>query len=248
MTREEAREILRGWRLPPAVAADPELHQALDLAKSDPDLARWVQEQQDFHAKIRGELLRINAPAGLKQSILVGEVLLRPRFRGSRTRLALVAALVLLLASSAYWLSRPPEEAKDFANFRSRMASFALRTYQMDIVSSDDRAVRDYLLTRGAPADFPLPPGLAQLPVKGGGRLSWHAHPVGMMCFALPGEETAYMFVIDQDAVAGRKAPPGLITTAGDNLSTAAWSDGDRLYLLAAAVPAETLSALVDRR
>ncbi len=247
MTRDEARELLRGWRPHHAEVADPEIQQALEQAKSDPELGQWLQEQQNFHAKIRDELRRLGTPEGLKQSILEG-CELRPRFRWNRPLLALAASLVLLLAGSAYWLTRTRPDERSFANFHSRMTSFALRTYQMDIVSSEDRAVRDYLLTHGAPADFALPPGLAQLPVKGGGRLSWHNRPVGMMCFSLPDDETAYMFVIDQNAVTGLKALPNITTTSGDNLSTAAWSHGGRLYLLAAATPPETLSALADPR
>jgi hypothetical protein len=103
-------------------------------------------------------------------------------------------------------------------------------------------AVREYLAKSGAPADFPLTPGLEKLPVKGGGRLSWQNQPVAMMCFALTNKETAFMFVIDQNAV--EKPVDATPVKTGRSVNSVSWEKDGKIYLLAAAERPEVLASL----
>lgn len=241
MTREQAQEILLLHRAGHGDdAADPEMVEALRMAASDPELAQWLEQHHEFQATIEQQFASIEPPADLKTRILAGaqtrqkKTLIRPQL------LALAASVIVLFVLSNLWLNH---EQRSFANFRSRMTDFALRSYVMDIVTNSGPVVRQFLASEGAPADFPLTPGLEKLPVKGGGRLSWQNQPVAMMCFTLTNNQTAFMFVMDQNAVS--KDQPNMQVTAGKDLSSVAWTKNGNVYLLAAAERPEVLESLV---
>jgi len=243
MTREEAREILSRVRSLPASADDPDVIAALKFAETDPDLARWFREQQAFHDHARRELRAIQPPPDLKARILANPP--RRRLISRSQLLALAASLALMIGATMYFL-RPSGDTASFANFHSRMTSFALRTYQMDIITNNAAEVHRFLASRGGPANFPLPSAVAKLPVKGGGRLAWQNHPVSMICFELPTKETLFMFVIDRHLAPG--APrEGVDLHHGNSLSTAAWNQAGRVYLIAANADAQALAALAPQ-
>lgn len=249
MTREEAREILLLHRDGRAVEGDAEIAEALRMAASDAELGKWLEEQRAFNARVAQEFQGIEAPAELKQRILAGAAGDRQKAgqhvgrKGPRYAIwAAAAAVILLIAGVDIWVSRNQEDARTFANFESRMTSFALRTYQMDIVTNNAVAVREYLAKNGAPSDFPLTPGLEKLPVKGGGRLSWQNQPVAMICFTLTNNQTAFMFVVDQNAV--EKPVAAAQVKSNRSVSSVTWSKEGKIYLLAASENAETLAAL----
>ena len=70
MNREEARLILQSCRRGGQDAADPQFAEALALAKQDPELAAWFEQQQKFDALVGGSLRQVRAPARLKAEIL----------------------------------------------------------------------------------------------------------------------------------------------------------------------------------
>src|SRR3954464_5656999 len=174
MTREQAQEILLLQR--PGRASDEtdtEMAEALRMAASDPELARWLEQHRQFQSDVQNQFARIEPPTDLKARILAGvnTPAKKETFLSRNHVLAMAASIILLLALANFWFATHREQ-KTFVNFRSRMTEFALRSYEMDIVTNSGPVVRQFLASQGAPADFPLTPGLEKLPVKGGGRLS----------------------------------------------------------------------------
>jgi hypothetical protein len=246
MRAEEAKQILLRYREGTLDANDPDIIQALDLAARDRELNTWFADHRSFQSAVSDSLRTIPVPADLKSRILANRPLPYHFSRGSL--FAIAAAFAILAVVVSVWFSKP-FEIKTFANFQARMINFALRTYAMDILSTDQAQVREYLAAHGAPADYSLTPALSKLPVKGGGRLSWQNHPVGMICFSLPQNETLYLFVIDRTSVPDRSAADNLATVSpGKHLSTAIWSDGKRVYMLAAPLDAKALEKLADQK
>lgn len=244
MTPQEAKEILARYRPNTADETDPDFAEALQYAQTNPELRQWLSDQQEFHAMVRRQMQAIEPPRDLKDRILAG-MPPEPKVVALWQRkefMALAASILVILGASLFWAS-PTTEELNFAGWRSRMVSFALRTYQMDILTSDAQAVRSHLAKSGAPADFEVTPALAKLPVKGGGRLSWQNRPVSMICFSLPNNETLYMFVMDETSLPGAKPTQPTIET-DKRLATAAWSANGKVYLMAAATDAKTLGAL----
>jgi hypothetical protein len=244
MTREEAQEILLLYRPGQPAEADAAMTEALRLAERDAELKRWLEQHLEFQANVAKQMRAIETPADLKARIMAGATptpKVARRFT-PRQILAIAASIIVVLTLGDWGLSRRGEDAPTFANFRSRMTSFALRTYEMDIVTNNPAAVRGYLATHGAPADFGLTAGLAKLPVKGGGRLTWQNQPVAMMCFNLADDQTAFMFVMDQKAVI--TPPPPFEIDARKNFSSVSWTKDGKVYLLAAAKRPDVLAAL----
>lgn len=253
MTRAQAEEILLLHRRDSGAADNPELAEALRLAAADPELGQSLEKHLEFQASMVKQLRAIEPPSDLKARILASVTSVDPaaptpapmeggwRFK-RRHLLAVAASIILLIVAGDFWLARNREDAPTFDNFRSRMSSFAVRTYQMDVVTNNQAAVRQYLASHGAPADFKLTPALEKLPVKGGGRLSWQNQPVAMMCFALTNNQTAFMFVVDQNAIQQQPAKMEMASTR--SFSSVAWKKDGKIYLLAADERPEALANL----
>jgi hypothetical protein len=247
MTREQAQEILMLQRPGRADENDPEMVEAMRLAATDPELKQWLQQQREFNASVSSQFRSIEPPSDLKARILAGAK--QPEkpvsFFHKRHVLALAASIILLFAATSLFLMQDREDAPTFANFRSRMTSFALKTYQMGVVTNNPAVVRQYLARHGAPADFPLTPALEKLPVKGGGRLSWQNQPVAMICFSLTNNQTAFMFVMDEHAM--KKQPKPFELSSKKNFTSVAWTREGKVYLLAAAERPELLASLASQ-
>ena len=74
MNLNEAKTVLLLYRPGTADAEDPQVAEALALAKQSPELARWLAEHTARQASLRGQFRRIPVPAGLKEQILAETV------------------------------------------------------------------------------------------------------------------------------------------------------------------------------
>jgi hypothetical protein len=95
MNTREAKEILLLYR--GAIDdSDPQFRAALDHAKSDPELGRWLREQIECYDMIRANLRAIEPPSGLSENI----VRRRPiPFTRDWSRISQLAAAILISAS-----------------------------------------------------------------------------------------------------------------------------------------------------
>jgi hypothetical protein len=233
VTQTEAKRILLAARAGSRDGLDPDVAQALALAERDPSLRDWLAQQQAFHSAVGRELRALPVPTGLKARILTQDRVVIVPIWQRRTWLLAAACLVLSLALAALWFPRPAEDLS-FAGFRSRMTGFAMREYRMDIETNNPAQIRRFLSESGAPAKFELPPGLRQAPVLGGAKLTWQNSPVAMVCFGKSKEKMLFMFVVERAALRSGPIPgpaPSLASIKG--LSTASWTVGSKVFLLA---------------
>jgi hypothetical protein len=235
MTVHEAKTVLLRYRPGTDDVDDPEVAQALDFAREDPELKRWLEHEQACQVAIRSKLRGITAPQDLKQKLLAEPKVLRPDFRRSRTLLIAAAALVVLSVVAALVWNRPDTSPR-FAQFQSRMVSTVLRQYRMDVATNDMAAVRGHMAKNGAPSDYVMTPGLERVPLAGGGFLRWQGNPVSMVCFyrRQTPQDTAmlYLFVMRKSALKGPpSATPQIQKIKG--MSTLSWTEGENIYMLA---------------
>src|SRR5690242_18998854 len=106
MNRREAKQILLLYR-GAADDSDPQFRAALDYAKSDPELWKWLREQTNCYDTIRAKLRAIEPPPGLSEKI----VRKRPiPFPQDWSRIGQLAAAILISASITMvlmkWLER----------------------------------------------------------------------------------------------------------------------------------------------
>ncbi|HUA67641.1 MAG TPA: hypothetical protein VMA13_03760 [Candidatus Saccharimonadales bacterium] len=253
MTRDDAKNILLLYRHGTADAGDPQMAEALALVKQDSELARWFEEHCARQEVLRAKFRQIPAPAGLKEQI-ISEQMAREKIVVWRRNVFLTAAataiIVAALTLAALWL-HPPASDNSLAIYRSRMVGVALRGYAMDVATNNPVQIRAYLEQNHAPADFVLPPPLKKVAMTGCAIESWQGAKVSMICFRTgkplpPGEQSdLWLFVVDCASVKNAP-PPGPPQLAKVNqLVTAVWIQGDRLYLLGTEGDEQTIRQLL---
>jgi hypothetical protein len=242
VTPQQARQILFTYRPWAKDAPDPDEAAALALCRQDAGLAQWFANHCAVQNAIHARFNETPVPEGLKEQILSESRTCGITLWWRRpTVLAAAATLAILLSLGSLWLSTTqPKEDVSFAAYRSRMVRTAVRAYGMDLETNDVTQIRAYLAQKQALADYVLPKKLDPASSVGCGVLSWQGKPVTMVCFRTgkplaPGNKSdLFLFVIDQKDL---KAPPRLANPEFTNVSrmvTASWSDGGKVYVLAA--------------
>ena len=238
MNRDEAKTILLLYRPGTADADDPQIAGALELAKQDPELTRWLVEHCARQEALRAGFRQITAPAGLKEQI-ISEQAAQERTISWRQSAVLVAAaiVVALVVLTPLWFQHRGNE-DTFAIYRSRMVRVALQGYSMDLATNNPAQVRAYLAQNHAPADYGLPAPLGKTAVTGCAIEDWQGAKVSMICFRTgkplaPGEQSdLWLFVIDRSRM--KDAPPAdsRLFVQVSRLRMVTWTEGDKLYVL----------------
>jgi uncharacterized membrane protein YbaN (DUF454 family) len=244
MNREEARQILLLYRPGTADAEDPQIVEALALAKCEPELARWLEEHCARQEALRDKLRQITVPAGLKEQIIseqaarIVTIFRRRRITVLAAMAAMAAVVVLLVASSSYWFPHRPSDDNTMAIFRNQMVGIALRGYGMDLTTNDPVQIRAYLAQNKGPADYALPTNLENAVVSGCAIEGWQDVKVSMICFRtgrpLPPNQSSdlWLFVVDRASLKDAPENGQLRIAANKGLITAVWTQGDKVYLL----------------
>ncbi|MCI0541761.1 MAG: hypothetical protein L0Z50_41720, partial [Verrucomicrobiales bacterium] len=66
MNREEAKYLLRAYRVSGQDASDPQFREALEMLKIDPELARWFAQEQAVDRKLAEKIGSFPVPTDLK--------------------------------------------------------------------------------------------------------------------------------------------------------------------------------------
>jgi hypothetical protein len=244
MNRDEAQDTLLLYRSS-ADLADPQVAEALTLAKSDRELARWFEEHCARQNALREKFRQIPVPAGLKGQIIY-EQAARAKAGSRREKLALVGAVAAIVISlvvlAAFWLPhRRPGFVYTLANYQDTMVSIALSGYAMDLATNDLAQIRNYLARNQAPADYALPAPLEKTTATGCAIKTWGAAKVSMICFRtgkpLPPNEPGdlWLFVVDRASVKNSPAAGPPEFTSVNGIITATWTQDGKLYVLGTA-------------
>ncbi len=241
MNRDGAKIILQLYRPDTADAQDPQIAEALALAKNDPELARWLEEHCARQNTLREKFRKIAAPAGLKEQIISEQAAFSRRNSLREKIIALVAvtAIVVSLAFlSQFWMPQRSGDDGTFSVYQGRMAGIALRGYSMDLTTNDPAQIRAYLAQQHAPSDYVLPAPLQKTHVTGCAVEGWQNAKVSMICFHTgkplpPGQQAdLWLFVVDRDSVKNVPASNSPQFAKVNQLITAAWSQDGKLYFL----------------
>ena len=237
MNHEEVKNVLLLYRPDMPDADDPQIAEALALAKRDPGLSEWLAEHCARQKFLREKFGQIQVPAGLKEQI-ISERAAHEKVVYLRLNFALVAAAVVVAAIvlAALWF-RPSAAEDTLAVFEQRMTGIALRGYGMDLETNDLGQIRTFLAKNSAPSDFVLPAKLGKVTLTGCAIENWRNARVSMICFRSgkplpPGEQSdLWLFVVDRASVKNLPADFPQFSKI-NRLNTVAWTEGGRLYFL----------------
>jgi len=234
--RHEAQEILACYRRELDDAADPRFAEAFELARQDPALGRWLEDQTALDAALREQFRRIPVPANLRDTILARHPVNRRATARSTAWWrqpwlhAAVAGLAALAVVAGIWLANRPVA---FDAYRREMAGLVSGEYEIDLKTNHFDEIRDFLATRGWPSDYALTPAIQGLEAEGVSVLHWRGRKVSLICLEAGEDEDLFLFVVDRSVF--RDAPglesPQFVTVG--RMTTAAWSAGDKVYFLA---------------
>jgi hypothetical protein len=243
MKKEEAKFILGSYRHGGQDGNDPHFREALALAKSDPELSKWFEEELALEAEVSRKVHSIPVPSNLRSNILAGRKLVRPDGLWQRRGwFSLVASLLVLLSVLVFWFQRPA--ASDFAKFETEMTEFLTSKLDgLDFQTEELGEIRAWLAAHGSSDDFVLPERLAELQGLGCRLIDWRGNLVTLICFT-SGSDEVHLLVMDRSAL---RHPPGRRPQFGQSgtWATAAWSDQDKVYMLSAEGNGDLLAELL---
>jgi len=241
VTAQEAKKVLMLYLPGTADAENAEFAEALELAAHDVELNRWFEEYCKTQMILRRRFEEIAVPSGLKEQIVSEHRAWQAQRRLRRVTVLAGAGACCALVLAGVWFFRPPQDEKTLPAFGRRMAKVVRTgTYLMDVETNDVATIRSYLAANQAHADYKVPKPLEGVENTGCGVLRWQNQKVSMICFRSgrpldPGEKSdLFLFVIDRRAVtdAPRSSQPRF--TRQNQMTTATWVEGEKLYFLAA--------------
>ena len=235
MNLQEAKTVLLRWRPGHGDLRDPEIAQALELARNEPALHDWLEKQRSFQKSLEKSFREAPVPPELRRRLLAQGNALRRRAWWQPSIWAAAAGFILLLSVAAQWMKAP--RVNSFDVFRDRTVRGIQRVYPpMEIMTNDAERIRQFLASRKAPSDYVLPKGLSNLPVIGAGIMNWQGKGVSMVCLnSTTSQGTLFLFVMDAASI--RNPPPELSASpefvSVFRMMTASWTSGGKVYLLA---------------
>lgn len=228
----EAKNILALYRPGTSDAGEPYFAEALELARRDPELKRWLEKHCADYLALRTKLKQISVPQDLRDRILARHIAPRVNIWWRQPAfLAAAAVIVFLLTLVALWPNPKPD--KSLAAFQTRMIR-AVRDYRMDLVTTNLGEIRQYLADGQYAADYVLPVPLEKLPGAGCAKLTWQGKKVSMICFDSGLQQDLYLFVVERSELKNPPAPGAPQISKINKIITASWSAGGKTYLLAA--------------
>jgi len=247
---EEAKLILSAYRPNGEDAADPAFAQALAAAENEPALAEWLADQQAFDRAVSRKLAEVSAPDTLRERILAGVKLSRPRRWWRLPQLWLAAAAVALLAMLGSFVRSPSkyEIAEWQKHALSVLDELENGRTGFDKRGRDSSQLIAWLRTQSAPAPTEIPAKLSARTTYGCKTWQWNGQRISLMCFKAGEKGGVHLFTTDRASLT--KAPPEG-TPAFDrhgNWFVASWSKDRHSYMLAGEEGEPMLRELIAQR
>jgi hypothetical protein len=244
MDNEEAKFILRAYRPNGADANDPMFSRALEQAKRDPELGRWLEREVALDRDIVKKVSAIAPPADLREAILAGgSVSARAQQKWWRQPRWLMAAasIVLLMGLGLSW----PRVAT--ANAARRFGNFAINDFLSADHSSTAWGTKQFAEILGDGSrklSSGLPIAFEELRANGCRTINFFGYDVLEVCFLRDGVEYhAYVMKRPHDKRMELREPH--FAKGERNTVAAVWSDDRYVYALVSGNGVDAVRALL---
>ncbi len=236
MDKRQARFVLQACRDAGSDVSDAQLTEAHACLERDPELAAWFEVEQAEDGSIARKLRGVPVPENLHEAILARHAAVAPEPEVSPSRrrfvaLALAASVVALAAVTVLML-RPARPTVDLAAFRREMQASVSGGVRLSFTHADTAQLQQWLQEKRGLSGYVIPAGLRGQPGIGCRSWTWNGQPVGLICFKIENGKAVHLFILDRRAVpdAPKDASPRVANS--DGWSSAAWSEGETLFLL----------------
>lgn len=258
MDRDQIRQTLAGYRPELYQDDDPLIAESLRLAKADPELSAWLDEQVAFDRDLAKTLSQAEPPQDSREALLSAyqeqQVITLPRKRPSR-RAWLAAAAILLLSTAGlikFFAFPPPVEFSETSNptvetLREQMAYFASQRFVLDETFDTNTESAAWLANEEFPTLTELPGKLTQYQGMGCKKIDWNKRKVGLICFKNNDRKIVHLFVLDRaelDSNPAHEAEFEKVLVFHDR-ETKGWRDDKQVYLLVGSEPGVSVSNLL---
>lgn len=258
MDNQQAKLLLSAARATGADANDPRVAEALEQARRDPELARWLAEERAFDTTVVRKLQSKEPPADLRARLVAGARVSTSVKKRRGTPVAWwigLAATVALVASTAvWWRLRPVEPGTELVARpallewqQSCLAIFNDPNFALDLMHGEYPPLEQHLTghgTRVLPA-IPFAPGAVGL--VGCKVLAWRDQPVSFLCFKADTGELVHLFVMPRGTADEALLAAGPHRTFVGEFATVTWIQGDLVALVASKMTAERLESILAR-
>jgi hypothetical protein len=255
---QQAKLLLGAARANGADANDPRIAEALEQARHDPELARWLAEERAFDTAVVRKLQGKEPPADLRARLIAGA---RVNTSSKKRRglpvawwIGLAAAVALVASTAAWWQLRSVEPGAELAARpallewqQSCLAIFDDPNFALDLMHGEYPPLEQHLTGRGTrvlPA-IPFAPGAVGL--VGCKVLAWRDQPVSFLCFKADTGELVHLFVVPRGTANEALLAAGPHRAFLGEFATVTWIQGDLVALVASKMTAERLDGLLAR-
>ena len=241
MSNSEAKFILGAYRPGGRDASDPAFADALKQAQTDPQVGEWFARSRAYDAAVAAKLGSVQPPASLRDALIAGARMGRPKpsFLRSPRMLALAAALVVGLGLGVV-----------VRHQQAGAASEAFASFAMDDMlhghhgghGAETGQLTSWLADSGNPLTAGIPVNMEKLESTGCRTLRFAGHDVVEVCFSRQGEEY-HLYVARVGDAQAKAHGPSYVSGAG--ATVAEWADGRFAYALATAAGESALRRLL---
>lgn len=234
MNQDEAKFLLRSYRLDGRDADDPQFQNALELVEQDAELRSWFSSERTSDQDLSDAFCALPVPPRMKTDLLaLRKVLPKRAWRRQISYITAAAASLALLGVLLILLGQfTPRHS--FEDFRSYVVATTAKLDHLDLRSGELTRIREWLHDHRAPDDFLIPGKLNGKSSIGCRVLSWNGQKVSLVCLEVADNKVAHLFVMDRPALKNwpESSLPQIETTKS-GIATAAWSDSKRVYVVA---------------
>lgn len=240
MDNEEAKFLLQANRPHGQDAEDPKIAEALEHARRDPELSRWLEEEQAFDRLMSNKLSAGPVPDGLKETILAGGKLVRPvAFWRRPAVLAVAACFAILLVLTLF--SPQVAEARSVDKFA---AEYVATLTKLGHTGESFEQLRPFLRGR----DVSVPSGLKGVPTVGCCEGKFNGKNFSIICFKSNEDglrPEVHLLVFDREDLPDLPEPGQAMLSQQGDWSVACWSKEKLSYVLAKVGKKESLKKLL---
>ena len=239
MNRDEARKVLRAYRASEPDRSDPEFAQALGLAREDPELTRWLEEETGLDSAIAAKFAALPPPADLRGKILTRSAATdRPADTlAPWLRRVAVLAVIFGLPALAWYGAWRKYEPKRFAPWQADTLAFLdlmmAGRERLDVESPKSQELITWLRQASAPVPGDIPQSLQRVDSVGCKTLLAGQKRVSIICFHVDANHIAHLVTVEKRQLT---APPPekrpQFVQKGDWM-TASWSEDSQSFMLA---------------